>query len=122
MLFLFEPIKIRKILLFKFKLNTIFSHANGFGVVICPKDNKSFLVFTKLEQNKQQNERNSKKTRNRLKIDVAVIPELEFDFQRRNIPISRELSFESLLEPLFEWYTSKDLTSNVLKVVFEDAD
>ena len=31
-----------------------------------------------------------------MKLDVAVIPELEFDFQRKNILISRELSFESL--------------------------
>ena len=39
-----------------------------------------------------------KTTKNRLKLDVAVIPELEFDFQRKNILISRKLIFESLAE------------------------
>ena len=40
--------------------------------------------------------------KNRMKLDVAVIPELEFDSQLKNIPISRKLFFDSLMRSLFE--------------------
>ena len=60
--------------------------------------------------------------KNRMKLDVAVIAVLEFDSQRKNIPISRKLFSESLMRSLFEWYTSNDQISPGIQVILEDID